>query len=84
MATTYQKRNAGGGFSHKMGVHKNKMIEEWNGRREITEKAFSVNASNAASAVLWCAVVPVVFYKWTKAELEKTGGEHYRKAFEAA
>ena len=33
----------GGAFNDTMHVRKNKFVEEWNGRREITEQAFEVN-----------------------------------------
>jgi len=65
----------------KMGVHKNKMIEEWTGRREITELEFSVNASNIKALFLTCIVFPVGVYFATKSELEQHGGRRYKQVF---
>eukprot|EP00593_Proboscia_inermis_P004793 CAMPEP_0171322208 /NCGR_PEP_ID=MMETSP0816-20121228/114815_1 /TAXON_ID=420281 /ORGANISM="Proboscia inermis, Strain CCAP1064/1" /LENGTH=68 /DNA_ID=CAMNT_0011820625 /DNA_START=675 /DNA_END=881 /DNA_ORIENTATION=- len=60
-----------------MGVHKNKYVEEWTGRREITEKAFQVDSSNIKELILMCIIIPVGIFQSVKSELKKTGGRHY-------
>jgi len=70
-----------GGFDHRMSAHKNKFIEEWTGRREITELAFSVNSSNVVSIVVFCAIVPVGIFYATKSELQNHGGRRYNYVF---
>jgi hypothetical protein len=74
---------AGGGMDHRMGVKKNKLIEEWTGRREITEQAFSVNASNVKALFLTCVVFPVGVFYFTKQELNDQGGRRYKQVFNA-
>jgi hypothetical protein len=71
-----------GGFDHKMGFHKNKYIEEWTGRREITEQGFSVNSSNIFSIIMSVVVFPVVVFVATKAELRQKGGRRYNYVFD--
>jgi hypothetical protein len=78
----YRRRQMAGGFDHKMGVHKNKYIEEWTGRREITEQAFTVNSSNIISIVMSVVVFPVVVFFATKAELRQKGGRRYNYVFD--
>ena len=62
-----------GPFTDAMHVKKNKYVEEWNGRREITEKAFTVNPNNLFSLVLCCVVIPYGVYDMTRRELNKNG-----------
>jgi hypothetical protein len=76
------RRQMAGGFDHNMGVHKNKYIEEWTGRREITEQAFSVNSSNIISIILFTVVFPVGVYIGTKEELRYKGGRRYNFVFD--
>ena len=73
---------AGGGFDHRMGVHKNKFVEEWTGRREITEQAFTVNSSNIVSILVFVIGFPVGVYYATKTELRHTGGRRYNNVFD--
>jgi len=73
-----QRRNmAGGSFPYKMNIRKNKFVEEWNGRREITEKAFWVKLDNIGPLLFYCTVVPYFFYTWTRKELRATGGRRF-------
>eukprot|EP00970_Alexandrium_tamarense_P008132 scaffold1548_cov237-Alexandrium_tamarense.AAC.33 len=62
-----------GPFTDAMHVKKNKYVEEWNGRREITEKAFTVNPNNLFSLVLCCVVIPYGVYDMTRRELVSKG-----------
>ena len=63
-----------------MNVHKNKYVEEWNGRREITEKAFEVNPSNLPAIFLCVFVFPYGIYHFTRKELIKQGDPRYQRS----
>jgi len=43
----------------KMGVKKNFHVEEWNGKREITEKTFEFGPDNVPWLIGTCAVFPI-------------------------
>mmetsp|Transcript_18245 Transcript_18245/g.37014 ORF Transcript_18245/g.37014 Transcript_18245/m.37014 type:complete len:97 (+) Transcript_18245:635-925(+) len=78
-ATKTQRRNmAGGGFDHRYGVNKNKFVEEWNGRREITELAFEFDAKNSFNVFFFGAVIPYGMYSLFHSELKRTGGRRYQ------
>eukprot|EP00563_Minutocellus_polymorphus_P008333 CAMPEP_0181022926 /NCGR_PEP_ID=MMETSP1070-20121207/1772_1 /TAXON_ID=265543 /ORGANISM="Minutocellus polymorphus, Strain NH13" /LENGTH=96 /DNA_ID=CAMNT_0023099895 /DNA_START=363 /DNA_END=653 /DNA_ORIENTATION=- len=57
---------------------KNKYVEEWNGRREITEKAFNATGANVANIVFYAAVLPLGVYWLARSELEKKGDRRYK------
>ena len=57
---------------------KNKYVEEWNGRREITEKAFNASGANVANIVFYAAVLPLGVYWLGRSELEKKGDRRYK------
>ncbi|GAX27028.1 hypothetical protein FisN_9Lh344 [Fistulifera solaris] len=57
-----------GGFPANMAVKKNKFMEEWNGKREITEKSFEVNFANIPTLVMTLLVVPYGIYTWSRSE----------------
>ena len=57
---------------------KNKYIEEWNGRREITEKAFNASGANVANIIFYAAVLPLGVYCLARSELEKKGDRRYK------
>lgn len=67
-----------GGFDPKMAVKKNKYLEEWNGKREITEKSFSVNENNMHLLFLWVLLFPYGVYTWTRSEFLNRGERHYK------
>jgi len=69
---------AGGPFPYNLGVKKNKFIEEWNGRREITEKAFVAGGKNVPWIITLCLIFPYSVYAVSKDELSKTGGRRYK------
>jgi len=69
----------GGPFPYGLNVKKNKFVEEWNGRREITEKAFKANRKTVPWIICLTMVVPYAFYAVTKDELRKTGGRRYNE-----
>ena len=69
---------AGGPFPHNLNVKKNKFVEEWNGRREITEQAFKANGKTVPWIVFLTVIVPYGVYSVARDELTKTGGRRYK------
>eukprot|EP00588_Corethron_pennatum_P001895 CAMPEP_0194297908 /NCGR_PEP_ID=MMETSP0169-20130528/59872_1 /TAXON_ID=218684 /ORGANISM="Corethron pennatum, Strain L29A3" /LENGTH=95 /DNA_ID=CAMNT_0039047835 /DNA_START=566 /DNA_END=853 /DNA_ORIENTATION=- len=51
-----------------MDVQKNKYIEEWNGRREITEEVFYVNSKTIPTLLVTCVAFPYFCYKMCSVE----------------
>jgi len=77
-AHTHSRRRMGDGpFTDAMHVKKNKFVEEWNGRREITEQTFEVNPSNLPTILVMCVLIPYGIYSATRAELVKKGDPRY-------
>merc|ERR1719203_2229625 len=65
-----QRRKMGDGpFNDKMHVKPNKFVEEWNGRREITEMAFEVNPKNLPALFFCCVLFPYGIYHFTRKEI---------------
>jgi len=54
-----------------MGVHKNKSVEEWNGRREITEKVFHLGSHNVPILMATIVAFPCFVAYWTTMETTK-------------
>eukprot|EP00571_Detonula_confervacea_P013821 CAMPEP_0172299082 /NCGR_PEP_ID=MMETSP1058-20130122/1470_1 /TAXON_ID=83371 /ORGANISM="Detonula confervacea, Strain CCMP 353" /LENGTH=100 /DNA_ID=CAMNT_0013008405 /DNA_START=8 /DNA_END=310 /DNA_ORIENTATION=- len=76
-----QRRKMGEGpFTDKMHVKKNKYVEEWNGRREITEKAFEVNPDSLPVILLFCVVFPYGIYALTRRELIIKGDPRFKNS----
>lgn len=73
------RRTMAGGFNPKMAVQKNKYLEAWNGKREITEKSFQVNENNTHLFVLWILVFPYGVYTWTRSEFLSRGDRRYKE-----
>ena len=69
-----------GPFTDAMHVKKNKDVEEWNGRREITEKAFEVNPNNLPSIIFCCLILPYGIYHITRKELIQKGDPRYKQS----
>lgn len=69
-----------GPFTDAMHVKKNKYVEEWNGRREITEKAFEVGPDNLPAIFLCVFVFPFTVYTFTRRELIIKGDPRYKKS----
>lgn len=67
-----------GGFPSNLKVKKNKFVEEWNGRREITEKAFEVDQAKLPSIIALLMIFPAGIYYWTKAEFASKGDRRYK------
>lgn len=58
-------------------LKKNKFIEEWNGRREITEKTWRAKWSNLHMFALWGIGTPGAIYFWTRSEAMNKGDRRY-------
>jgi hypothetical protein len=69
---------AGGPIPASYKVSKNKYIEEWNGRREITEKSFTANPKKVMSIFFYVVVIPYGMYAWTRAEFQSKGDRRYK------
>lgn len=64
---------AGGPIPARYKVKKNKFVEEWNGKREITEKTFEVDSTMAANLLLYVVALPYGVYSLTRAEFQSKG-----------
>jgi hypothetical protein len=69
---------AGGPIPARYKVKKNKFVEEWNGRREITEKSFEVDAKMAANLLLYVVALPYGAYTLTRSEFHSKGDRRYK------
>lgn len=58
-------------------LKKNKFVEEWNGRREITEKTWRAKWSNLHMFALYAVGVPGGIYWWTRSEMHNKGDRRY-------
>mmetsp|Transcript_26761 Transcript_26761/g.65072 ORF Transcript_26761/g.65072 Transcript_26761/m.65072 type:complete len:95 (+) Transcript_26761:94-378(+) len=77
-----QKRSlAGGPIPASYKVKKNKFIEEWNGRREITEKSFTARPQRVLSLVFYVVVLPYGAYALTRSEFHSKGDRRYKDCF---
>jgi hypothetical protein len=72
------RRFMAGGFPPDMAVKKNKFIEEWNGKREITERSFVMDRAGAPILVFFLMVVPYGIYTWTRSEFINKGDRRYK------
>lgn len=69
---------AGGPISANYKVKKNGFIEEWNGRREITERSFEATSSTVLGLVVCVVVLPYGIYSLTRAEFQSKGDRRYK------
>lgn len=69
-----------GPYTDAMHVKKNKFVEEWNGRREITEQAFEVGPKNIVSILVCCLAIPYGIYTMTRNELMERGDPRYKRS----
>ena len=67
-----------GGFPANMAVKKNPVVEEWNGKREITEKSFEVTFNSLPTLMIYVLVVPLGIYTWTRSEFQSRGDRRYK------
>jgi|TARA_B110000971_G_C19768066_1_gene389540 hypothetical protein len=54
-----------------MGLQKNKFVEEWNGKREMTEKSFELGPSNVPILLLTVVAAPCFVAYWTGDEMNQ-------------
>ena len=66
------------GFPARYAVKKNKFVEEWNGKREITEKSFQLDFNKVPTLVMYLMIVPFGIYSWSRAELKSRGDRRYK------
>lgn len=69
---------AGGPIPANYKVKKNKFIEEWNGRREITERTFEATTETVMSLIFYVVVLPYGIYALTRGEFQSKGDRRYK------
>jgi len=74
-----QRRGMAGGFNPTMKVKKNKFMEEWNGKREITERSFAVESDSAPTLIFYVLVIPYGAYTWSRSEFLSKGDRRYKE-----
>eukprot|EP00545_Synedropsis_sp_CCMP1620_P006460 CAMPEP_0119013820 /NCGR_PEP_ID=MMETSP1176-20130426/9050_1 /TAXON_ID=265551 /ORGANISM="Synedropsis recta cf, Strain CCMP1620" /LENGTH=72 /DNA_ID=CAMNT_0006966939 /DNA_START=135 /DNA_END=353 /DNA_ORIENTATION=+ len=67
-----------GGYPSNLKVKKNKFVEEWNGRREITEKAFTMDVGKVPTIFITLVVIPAGIYYWVRGEFQARGDRRYK------
>jgi hypothetical protein len=67
-----------GGFPPSMGVKKNKFIEEWNGKREITERSFKIDYADVPTFLIMIVIIPYSIYSFSRRELVNNGNPRYK------
>lgn len=75
----FRRAMGGGNFPYSFGVRKNKFVEEWNGRREMTERAFHVDAKKVPPLLFYCVAFPYFLYSISSTELKHYQGENGRE-----
>jgi hypothetical protein len=65
-------------FPARMAVKKNIFIEEWNGKREITNLDFVVDFKAAPMVIFYCMILPYGVYTWSRSEFKSRGDRHYK------
>jgi hypothetical protein len=68
-----------GGFKPDMAVKKNYVVEEWNGKREITERSFKITTDTIPTLVVYCMLVPYGIYTWSRSEFLSRGDRRYKE-----
>eukprot|EP00536_Pseudo-nitzschia_multiseries_P006621 jgi/Psemu1/304279/fgenesh1_kg.144_\ len=69
---------AGGPIPARYKVTKNKFVEEWNGKREITEKTWECDSKMAANLFLYVVAIPFGWYSLTRGEFQSKGDRRYK------
>ncbi|KAI2490653.1 hypothetical protein MHU86_23924 [Fragilaria crotonensis] len=75
------RRTMAGGFPSKLKVKKNKYVEEWNGKREITEKSFKMDQEKLPTVLVTLVFIPLGIYTLIRAEMATTGDRRYKNVF---
>mmetsp|Transcript_1523 Transcript_1523/g.2081 ORF Transcript_1523/g.2081 Transcript_1523/m.2081 type:complete len:96 (+) Transcript_1523:37-324(+) len=76
-----RRRMGGGPFNHEFDVHKSKLVEEWNGRRELTDIVFQVNMGKLPHIFAWLVGFPYFVYWMSKTESKKYDPRRYKETF---
>ena len=74
----FSRRTMAGGFPSKLRVKKNKFVEEWNGKREITEKSFKFDQEKYPSVLVTLIFIPLGIYLLVRREMATTGDRRYK------
>lgn len=69
------------GFPARYAVKKNKFVEEWNGKREITEKTFGIEFGTMPTLVFYLMLVPYGIYTLSRSEMINRGDRRYQDVF---
>lgn len=67
-----------GAYPADMAVKKNIFLEEWNGKREITNLTFHVSSNEVPTLMLYLMVVPFGIYKWCRSEFVNGTDRRYK------
>ena len=68
---------AGGEYAD-MAVKKNKYMEEWNGRREITTESFEMKFKDVSKLIIWVILFPYGIYTAVRTEFIRSGARRYK------
>jgi hypothetical protein len=78
----YVRRQMGSGFPTNLAVKKNKFVEEWNGKREITEKSFGIDfKTGLPTFIAYLVIVPLGIYTLSRQELMSKNDRRYNDVF---
>lgn len=77
----YLRRGMAGGFPANMAVKKNKYMEEWNGKREITEKTFEIKSNDVGTFLMYAVLIPYGIYTWSRSEFKSGNDRRYQDIF---
>ena len=69
---------AGGGQYAESAVKKNKYIEEWNGRREITTETFELNFKDVPKFLMCLVIFPFGVYTSVRTEFKQSGARQFQ------
>ena len=72
------RRGMAGGQYAETAVKKNKYIEEWNGRREITTESFELNFKDVPRFLMCLVIFPFGVYTAVRTEMKQTGDRRFR------
>jgi len=71
----------GAGYPPNMAARKNKYMEEWNGRREITTQSFEFNFSDVPTFLIWVVLFPYGVYTVARVDMLNSGERRYKDLF---
>ena len=61
-----------------LACKKNKYMEEWNGRREITTESFEMNFKDVSKFIVWIVLFPYGIYTAVRTEFILSGARRYK------